>query len=410
MGSRGDLTADIGRLNAFIDPDMELSWTREGMLAGRTCAVKDIFDIEGQVTGFGNPAWRATHGPARDTAACLERLLMDGVRLRGRAHMDELAYSLNGENFHYGTPLNPNAPGRIPGGSSSGSATAAAAGVVDFALGTDTGGSVRVPASYCGLYGLRTTHDRISRQGVIPLAQSFDTVGWFARDPDLMERVGRVLFVNWKVDDPANYELALPMDFWALADSETAAALQSGVEALQRLMGEAITFDLSGDEALEDWFMPFRVCQGREIWKNHGAWVEANNPEFGPGLGERLHWTSTITEAQWAEANALRQNIADKTNRLLKTRTVLVIPTAPGPAPEKGQDAAALESFRYRALQLTGIAGLSGVPQISLPLGKVDGCPVGLSLIAAKGCDELLLTIAARLAGAAPNGLASLRV
>lgn len=410
MRSHGDLTADIGLLNAFIDPDLDLSWTGEGRLAGKTCAVKDIFDIEGEVTGFGNPTWRQTHSPARETAACLERLLMDGVRLRGRTHMDELAYSLNGENHHYGTPLNPNAPGRIPGGSSSGSATAAAAGVVDFALGTDTGGSVRVPASYCGLYGLRTTHDRVSRQGVVPLAQSFDTVGWFARDPDLMTQVGRVLFVNWREDDPADYELALPEDIWALADSGTVAALQAGVEALQHLMGDALSFNLAADGDLEDWFMPFRVCQGWEIWQNHGAWVTEHSPDFGPGLGERLHWTSTITKAQWEEAAVRRQAIAEKTNRLLRTKTILVIPTAPGPAPLQGQDAAALESFRYRALQLTGIAGLSGVPQISLPLGKVDGCPVGLSLIAAKGCDELLLTLAAKVAGAAPNGLASLRV
>lgn len=410
MRSHGDLTADIGRLNAFIDPDLDLAWTRDGVLAGRRCAVKDIFDIEGEVTGFGNPTWRATHGPARETAACIERLLMDGAVMRGRTHMDELAYSLNGENFHYGTPLNPNAPGRIPGGSSSGSATAVAAGAVDFALGTDTGGSVRVPASYCGLYGLRTMHDRVSRQGVVPLAQSFDTVGWFARDPDLMKQVGQGLFANWRAEDWSAYELAIPEDIWGLADAETTAALHAGLEALQRLMGPAYTFNLAGGGALDDWFMPFRVCQGWEIWQNHGEWVRKHDPEFGPGLGDRLAWTSTISRTEWEDACTRRAAIADKTNRLLNTKTILVIPTAPGPAPLQGQDAAALESFRYRALQLTGIAGLSGVPQISLPLGKVDGCPVGLSLIAAKGSDELLLNIAAAVAGAAPNGLAAFRV
>uniref|UniRef100_A0ACD5WM85 Uncharacterized protein n=1 Tax=Avena sativa TaxID=4498 RepID=A0ACD5WM85_AVESA len=151
-------------------------------LHGLTFAIKDIFDIAGRVTGFGSPDWRRTHAPAAATAPAVLAALAAGATGVGTTVMDEMAYSINGENAHYGTPANPCAPGRVPGGSSSGSAVAVAACQADFALGTDTGGSVRVPAAYCGVFGLRPSHGLVSAQGVVPMAQMFDTVGWFARD------------------------------------------------------------------------------------------------------------------------------------------------------------------------------------------------------------------------------------
>ncbi|KZV37390.1 ABC transporter G family member 28 [Dorcoceras hygrometricum] len=162
-------------------------------LTNLTFAVKDIFDVEGYVTGFGNPDWVRTHSVATSTAPVIMELLYAGAKCVGKTVMDEMAYSINGENIHYGTPVNPRAEDRVPGGSSSGSAVAVGAMLVDFSLGTDTGGSVRVPASYCGIYGFRPSHGIISTSGVIPMSQSFDTVGWFARDPVILSQVGKIL-------------------------------------------------------------------------------------------------------------------------------------------------------------------------------------------------------------------------
>jgi amidase len=165
-----------------------------GPLAGRRFAVKDLFAIAGHRACFGNPDWLSTHWAAEATAPVITWLLDAGAALVGTTVTDELAFSLTGENPHYGTPPNPAAPGRVPGGSSSGSASAVAGGLVDFALGTDTGGSVRVPASHCGIFGFRPTHGAVSPAGVLPFSPSFDTVGWFARDADTLAAVGDRLF------------------------------------------------------------------------------------------------------------------------------------------------------------------------------------------------------------------------
>ena len=146
-----------------------------GPLTGLTFAAKDIIAIEGVTPCFGNPTWLHTHFPAARDAHSISLLLHAGANLDGITITDELALSLTGENPHYGTPLNTLAPKRVPGGSSSGSAAAVAAGVVDFALGTDTAGSVRVPASNCGVYGIRTSPGAVSTDGIIPLARCFDT-------------------------------------------------------------------------------------------------------------------------------------------------------------------------------------------------------------------------------------------
>src|SRR6185503_7830288 len=206
-----------------------VSHTREGPLSGLTFGAKDIYDIAGHKTGFGSPDWLRTHPAATRTAPTVQRLLKAGADMVGRTHTDEMTFSLNGENAHYGTPVNVNAPGRIPGGSSSGSASAVAGGLVDFALGSDTGGSVRAPASFCGIYGLRPTHGRISLEGACPLASSFDTAGWFARDADVMERVGAVLLREER-DSTLPRGLLVAEDAFELAGPEATAALQRGLE------------------------------------------------------------------------------------------------------------------------------------------------------------------------------------
>jgi len=381
---------------AFVEhADVSLAGAETGPLAGLTFAAKDLFDIAGHRTGCGNPDWLRTHPPAETTAPVVAELLAAGATCVAKSHTDELAYSLNGENHHYGTPRNVNAPGRIPGGSSSGSAAAVAGELVDFAIGTDTGGSVRVPASYCGIYGLRTTHGRISLEGVMPLAPRFDTVGWFARSADIMTRVGSVLLSD-RVPPPRAGSILVPRDAWDLADGAVVEALQRPLDRITGIVGGRRDGAVS-QQGLGDWFTAFRILQGAEIWQVHGEWIERTNPRFGPGIADRFRWVATITPDEVAEAETVQQAAEAELRPLRDGNAVIALPTAPGIAPRLNLPAEELEAYRYRALQLTAIAGLGRLPQISIPAGRADGCPVGLSLMAARSGDELLLELAGAL-------------
>src|SRR5882724_9054694 len=251
------------RVNAFCRyDDIALEGIATGPLLGCSFAVKDVFDIAGYRTGNGHPRWLETHPPAERTASAVERLLAAGARLVGKTYCDEMTYSINGENVHYGTPVNPRAPGRIPGGSSSGSASAVSGGLVDFALGTDCGGSVRIPASYCGIYGIRTSHGLVPADGVVPLAKSFDTVGWFARTASLMQRVGSVLLPAARPFVPRR--LLIATDAFAAVDLAITAALTSIVETVAASIAQTARVKVyTGDSA--EWRTIFRVLQGAEI-------------------------------------------------------------------------------------------------------------------------------------------------
>lgn len=185
MPDSHEITA--GESGAFVRM-FEIEPTGTGSLEGLRFAVKDLIDVQGYVTGCGNPDWAASHSPAIVNAVCLDLLLAAGATCIGKTVCDELAFSLDGENFFYGTPLNPRSPDRVPGGSSSGSASAVACGLAELALGTDTGGSVRVPAGNCGIYGLRPSHGIVSVAGVMPFAPTFDTVGILAGTMDVLTK------------------------------------------------------------------------------------------------------------------------------------------------------------------------------------------------------------------------------
>lgn len=374
-----------------------LPGSETGPLAGLSLAIKDVFDIKGHRTGAGNPDWLRTHPTAGTTAPTVQRLLDAGAHIVGKTHTDELAYSLNGENVHYGTPVNPNAEGRIPGGSSCGSAAAVAGGLVDFAIGTDCGGSVRLPASYCGIFGFRPTHGRIPLDGIVPLASSFDTVGWFTRDARLLEKVGR-MFLDSQADTRPPRQLLLAADALTLAGNAITAALQPAVNRINIEIGPARPVTVS-PEGLSEWMQIFRILQGAEIWANHGAWIREVQPTFGPDIQKRFEWTATIQQAQVQvdSAKEKREQIAARMDALLGEDTVLCLPTAPGIAPLRNTPSDKLEAFRSQALSLLCIAGLARLPQVNLPLGSLDGCPIGLSLIGPRGADMLLLKIAVGL-------------
>lgn len=376
-------------LNAFCTRNhVALDGSGKGPLLGLTVAVKDTYDIAGHHTGNGHPLWLETHPPAHRSASSVQRLLDAGARLIGKTHTDEMAFSLNGENFYYGTPTNPVAPGRIPGGSSSGSASAVAGRQVDFALGTDCGGSVRLPASYCGIYGIRTSHGLIPADGIVPLAGSFDTVGWFAREPKLMQRVGDVLLPPAQPFKPQR--LLIAKDAFAAIDPTITSALADGIAKLKSAFSafhEVTVY--TGDRA--SWPALFRTLQGAEVRTNHGAWIDRHNPKFGPGIHERFQWTRTIDPADVAKAKLQREEVSGHMDALLNGDALLCLPTAPGIAPLLNTPTPELEAFRARAFALLSIAGLARLPQINLPVGTIDGCPVGLSLIAPRGRDRGLL-------------------
>jgi len=402
--ARADVPADP--LGAFCrDNHVTLKGAGGGSLAGLTFAAKDVFDIVGTRTGYGHPTWLATHPPAAATAEAVRLMLGEGARLVGRTISDELCYSLSGENFHFGTPINPKAPDRIPGGSSSGSAAAVAGGLVDFALGTDCGGSVRVPASYCGIFGMRPTHGRVSLDGVFPFAKSFDCAGWFARDPDILTSVGRVLLGEPSALPSPFRRLLVAEDAFERADAGTREAFAPAIAALERAVGQARPMILSRS-GLETWFETFRVIQASEIWQSFGKWVEAERPSFGPGVQERLQIAASVTEGQAREARERRRGIVSELEAAIQPGDVICLPTTPRPAPPRGSSMTEVEIVqRQQAMALLCTAGLGGLPQISLPVAEVAGAPVGLSIIARRGADLDLLGLAAEVNRQLPSAL-----
>jgi amidase len=375
----------------------ELEGAPTGPLARRTFAVKDLFDIEGRVTGAGNPQWLATHGPAKQTAPPVAALLSAGARMIGKTITDELAYSLNGDNIHYGTPRNSKAPDCVPGGSSSGSAAAVAAGLCDFALGTDTGGSVRIPGSFCGLFGIRTSHGAISTVGLVPLMPSFDTVGWFAREPELLQQVGEVLL-------PEVAQVSLPSRLLIVSeglgtlDQEANSAFRNAIDGVSGFFGEVDTVSIAGADGLAPWRDVFRIASAHETWSVHGAWVSAHGGSLSTPISERFAFAKSVTDADAAEAKRKREELGKRVRAFVDSDTILCIPTAPGPAPKLDAKGQAVEEFRQRAQRLTSIAGLSGLPEVTLPgLAEIDGLPLGLSLIGAAGADRILLALANKI-------------
>lgn len=384
-------------LGAFCpDNQIAVRGSGDGPLAGLSFAAKDVFDIAGAVTGNGHPDWLRTHAPAERSAVAVERLLAAGADLVGKTISDELAYSLTGENFHYGTPVNPADPARVPGGSSSGSASVAAAGAVDFSLGSDCGGSVRVPASYCGILGMRPTHGRVSLEGAVPFAPSFDCAGWFARDAEIFERVGRVLLGDGAPAHPMT-RLVIPLDAFAMLDAELQAALSPAVERVEALVSQGERIVLA-EEGLDAWSETFRTVQAGEIWQSMGGWIEGVGPKFGPGVKERFAAARTVEPASLERAKAHRQSIVARLIALLTPGTVMVLPTVPRVAPKRGGDAGDIEvAYRNKAINLLCVAGLAGLPQVSLPLARHGHLPLGLSIVGPRGSDVDLLALAAAL-------------
>lgn len=384
--------------SAFLPgPRLHVAGAAAGPLAGLSFAVKDLIDVAGSQTGGGNPDWPGFAGMPARHAAVVQTLLDAGASVAGKTVTDEVSLGILGENAHDGTPVNPAAPDRVPGGSSSGSASAVAAGACDFALGTDTGGSVRVPASFCGLYGMRPTHGRIDFAGITVQAPGSDTCGWFARDAATFARVGEVLFGE-PAPDGLPHTLLVATDAFGFADEAVAEALSPMVERLARGIGQRKDAAMA-PQGLSVWQRAQRVLQGSEAWRTFEPWLDQANPRLAWSVARALVQGAGFTDAERTAAALMRQEARGRLRHLLQPGVILCLPTTPFPAPHRGLPLHALGPLRERISCLTCQGGLAGVPQLNIPGATVAGAPVGLSIIGGRGTDLVLLRVALALEG-----------
>jgi amidase len=370
-------------------PRCERPATGHGVLDGVRLAVKDLIDVQGAVTGGGNPDWAADHAAAREDATAVAALRAAGAHVVGKTVTDELAFSLEGENAHHGTPRNPRAPARLPGGSSSGSAVAVAAGLADLALGTDTGGSVRVPASFCGVWGMRPTHGRIALQGVLPFAASYDTVGWMANSGALLARAGGVLLDAAQGDGARPLRLRIAQDAIALADPEVQDALRT---TAARLGIQQVVHAYA--EPWPQWLEAYALLQGLEIQASLGAWIRQRAPHFGAHIAPRFEGALALDPAEGERWRAWRLRAGERLVAALGPDDAWLVPAAPSVALHQDASSAERGFFYQRALAVGALAGHAGLPQVVMPLAQAQCLPLGVSLIAGRGNDERLLALA----------------
>ena len=361
--------------------------TAPGPLDGVRLAVKDVIAVAGHRVGAGNPVRLAQSLPAQAHAPVLAQLLAAGASVRGIAHTDELAYSLSGTNVHHGSPANPWGAGLVVGGSTSGPASAVARGQADVGLGTDTAGSIRVPATYCGLSGLRPTHGAVPLEGVLPLAPSFDTLGWLAREPALVHRVARLLLPD---AEPLT-GLVLAEDLLGLADPAVAAALRPAAADLADAAGLPLRRErLASAEEIERWSLAFRAVQGAEAWAAHGEWITAAPGVLGPGIAQRFADGAAVGADALAGARAEVTAARAVLRARVPSGSAVVLPAAASPAPPVATAGESKARHRATTLRLTCLAGIGGMPVAVTPAGLVDGLPVGLAVLGSPGSDTAL--------------------
>lgn len=388
------MSDDIG---AFVPgPRVRIEGRAGGPLSGLTFAAKDLFDVAGVPTGGGNHDWPTGRPIPTWHSWAVQTLLDAGATLIGKTITDEVSLGILGENAFDGTPKNVRAPGRVPGGSSSGSAAAVAAGLCDTALGTDTGGSVRVPSSFCGLYGIRPTHGRIDTTGMLPQAPTSDTTGWFARDAATFAKVSSVM-LGEPIPTALPTSLVIATDTFGFADADVSQALRPMVTRLASLVGHSRE-DIMAPPGLSTWARAQRSLQPVEAYNTFKTWLDERNPRFAFAVARNLVMGSMISAADQSWATTMRQEARGRMAYLLPEGTILCLPTTPFPAPLVGQKLSVLDPLRDRITCLCAQGGLAGHPQVNLPGATVDGLPVGLSIIGPRGSDASLVAVARALA------------
>jgi len=384
-------------LKAWCDyPETSVAHAKEGPLAGLSLAVKDIFQVAGYPNGWGQPTRLAEAEPDTETQSVVQKMLNAGIEIKGKSQCEELCFSMTGINKHYGAPVNGAARDRIAGGSSSGSVSLISHGIVDVAIGSDTGGSVRAPASYCGLIGLRTTHGRLSLDRTMPLAESFDCFGWFAKDAETYAKVGDVVMDDDTSSTPLRRFIGSPdLDSLLLGDDEFL-AYSPAAERIENTYDAEREF-VSMPFDLMDAYWAFRKCQAFEAWQSLGDWITSRKPDLAPVIRERFDFGAGISKEEFEKQSEIRATITRQLEDLIGDDGVLVFPTVPSAAPLKSESEDTLQAFREQALMLLCLSGNSGLPQITLPLAEVYGAPLGVSLMGPRGSDKRLMQMAVEI-------------
>ncbi|XP_014517079.1 outer envelope protein 64, mitochondrial-like [Vigna radiata var. radiata] len=384
-------------------------------LSALSFAIKDIFDVKGYVTGFGNPHWKRTHSEAGKTAIVITALLSNGATCVGKTVMDEFSFGISGENKFYGTPINPYLTSSVPGGSSSGSAVAVAARLVDFAIGTDTTGCVRIPAAFCGILGFRPSHGVVSTIGVLPNAQSLDTVGWFARDASVLRHVGLVLLPTNLVELKRTRRIIFADDLFQLSKVPSQKTVYIIDKAIENLSGyqspqhmnicqyiasnvpslkgfhDKLTHQRNGVSMLKDLTLVMFSLQGYEFKTNHEEWFKSVKPRLGRAVSERVIAAMNSTHDHVKTLYKVRNEMRVAFQRLLKDDGILVIPTVPDDPLKRNTDKGFSSEFHDRAFALSSIASISGCCQVAIPLGCHKDCCASVSFISAHRADKFLL-------------------
>lgn len=380
-------------------PRVRLPARRDGSLRGLRFAAKDLYDVAGFVTGCGVPDWIRTHGPVQRTAALIECMLESGAELVGKTLTDELAFSLLGDNPHYGAPANPATPDRLTGGSSCGSAAAVAARLVDFALGTDTAGSIRIPSSNCGLLGFRPTHGLLDASGIVPLAPSFDTPGWMARDAAALVAVGRAVLDDRAQHRAKTVRIGIARCAFDRVGVGYREAMRSAAQAVARLASDRAAIVVEDDLPLVELRNCFRILQAHEAWTMHGQWISTHQPVLGADVRARFDFGRAQSEAAVNAARLERARHRIWINRLFDGIDVLLWPTTADAAPLRTSTTAARDAYRQEVLALTSLASMGGLPEVTLPVCMTEGARLGISIIARPQCDAQLLDVVAAIHG-----------
>ena len=368
-------------------PLSDINLINLGPLSDLTFVVKDMCEIKGFKSSCGNPDFYEKCLPADDFAPFLKDILNKGATLKGITICDEFFYSLIGENGHYGTPANLNAPGCVPGGSSSGSAAALTTNLYDFSIGSDTGGSVRVPASFCGLLGIRPTHNRINTKGVYPMAPTFDTIGWFAKDIKTFKKIGFTVLNQKDKTKNSFKDFVIAEDILELANPNIIHLFNNYIynsfPEIKKIRLSKQTKDVIADN--------FRILQGGEIVENVIPWILKNKPKISPEINNRIEMAIKITKDEINQAVKFRENLKKEIELTLPEGLIALFPTTPFSSPKCGQSDEQLSSYRKKLMEFTSIAGMTSRPQISIPKFKDNTGPIGISLLGWRYSDEVLL-------------------
>lgn len=395
---------DFSSSGAFVET-FTLEPYSKGSLGDLTFAVKDNIDIAGHKTSYGSPSWKDKHDAPAYNALCIDQLLGAGATCLGKTISDEFTYSLDGENYFFGTPINPTVPDRIPGGSSSGSASAVACGLVDFSIGTDSAGSIRVPASLCGVYAMRPTMHRVSEAGVLPFMPSTSTVGALASDLNTLGKVMETLLRSENTTPEKIQNIYLLEDAFAISDLKVAKAIRVKIDALSSrcdaniisitlndIIKEPMTLDKLNTDAL-------RPLQTFEFLNTVGNWIENESPDLSPFLAMRYETVRNFDRKEVNDSLMLCEKMFNRITSFFQKGDLILFPTVPTIAPLKGafEHMETAVDFYDRTMAITAFSGVARLPEITIPVTTVDNAPVGLSIAAGFYQDEFLISAVKQL-------------